>query len=175
VIVSIISRFPQLNWTAVKVTSHQHEAKDCVEIASGDGWSAWKQMPSSESSDTGRYLQAGASTALFVQADDSHLPVATSFLNGQFSTEHVVIESTRIAEYVQHRCFVMILDSGSENTKHLAPERLSRVDAFISAGGQMLATPKFEPHSKPIFRSSEPGLIQEEFWDFISEKLRGRG
>jgi hypothetical protein len=176
-ITSLISRFSQFNWTAVKVTSHQHEARDCVQIRNGLGWSVWKQMPSSESSDTTRYLEAGSRTALLLQADDSGLSDATSFLNSELSKEkeYVVIESTRIAEYLQPECFVMLLNNASTGTKHLAPECLLRADAFICAKREMGAAPSFEFGAKPVFRSSAPGLVVEEFWDFISEKLRVRG
>jgi molybdopterin-guanine dinucleotide biosynthesis protein len=171
-IASLLRRFAHLNWTAVKVTSHHHEPKDCVQIAGGRGWTAWKQLPSSQPSDTVRYLEAGATTALLLQADDIALPDAASFLRSEFMNDYLVIESTRIAEYFQPECFVMILAGTSADVKHFDPERLSRVDAFVTSTPQQQAPSTAEHLKKPLFVSSEPESVSEEFWNFISEKLR---
>jgi hypothetical protein len=171
-IASLVTRFAHLNWTAVKVTSHHHEPKDCVQIAGGRGWSAWKQLPSPQPSDTVRYLKAGATASLLLQTDDMALPEGASFLKGEFANEYLAIESTSIADYLQSDCFVMILAGTSTDMKHFEPEHLSRVDAFISSTAQEQGPLPAEHRRKPLFVSSEPGIVSEAFWTFISEKLR---
>jgi hypothetical protein len=171
-IASLLTRFAHLNWAAVKVTSHHHEPKDCVQIAGGRGWSAWKQLPSLQPSDTVRYLEAGATTSLLLQADDIALPDAASSLKNELVNEYLVIESTRIADYLRSDCFVMILAGASTDMKHFEPEHLSRVDAFISSTAQEQGRLQAEHLNKPLFVSSESRNVSKEFWTFISEKLR---
>lgn len=59
----ILLAFPQIAWTAVKVTSHEH----------GAGSSIWEETTPGRGSDTARYLAAGAHRAFLVTARDEEL------------------------------------------------------------------------------------------------------
>jgi hypothetical protein len=175
-VAALISRFAHLNWTAVKITSHAHEAKDCVLVEAGKGWSAWHQMASSEhagATDTARFLRAGAKNALLLQADESGLADAADFLR-RFTKGNVIVESTRIVEHLRPDCFLMIIGASLADAKHSSPGLMSLADAFVSAA-DVTETPHPARFGKPWFRMSSPGKPGEELWEFISEKLGASG
>jgi hypothetical protein len=59
----LMRALPEISWTAIKVTKHEH----------GKSAPIWEETAAGESSDTARYLAAGARRALLVTAGDDTL------------------------------------------------------------------------------------------------------
>ncbi len=59
----LMRALPEIEWTAVKVTTHKHDGAAPI----------WEETTPGEASDTARYLAAGARRALLVRAEEGEL------------------------------------------------------------------------------------------------------
>lgn len=146
---NIVSAFPG-RWTAAKISDHQHDVSGCKLVAEGVGWSILEQFERDGGSDSGRYLQAGATRALLVQTGESTLPEATSALR-QFLSGNVIIESNRAVEFTSPDLFVLVVDAERE-FKPSAQSQLARADALVFRGRQAPSI------AKPSFPAMRDGL-----------------
>jgi hypothetical protein len=131
-ICNIVSAFPQVKWTAVKISNHAHSPQHCDKLKQGSGWTIWQQSPTTEHGDTARFLRAGADRGLLVQADNQSLKEACAALKQEFaSATAVIVESASAAEFLQHDLLLVLLDAEENDFKSSARQQLDRADAFV--------------------------------------------
>jgi len=165
VVVAILSRFRRFQWTAVKTTSHLHQPAHCELVALADDWRLWKQISASSDNDTARFLAAGAKTALLLEAQDEAMPTAAAALQREIATcTHVVIESSRIVDFIQPDLFLMVL-SASGDCKPSVKERVNRADILLLQGARkdLPADLQAAIKHKPTFDFSIP-IREDESW-----------
>ena len=131
-ICNIISAFPDLKWTAVKVSNHQHATENCEVLTAGSGWRLLQQNPGADHSDTARFLKSGAARALLVQANDHSMEEAcTSLMQVISAATAVTVESASAAEFLRHDLLLLLLNLEQSDFKSSASEQLDRADAFV--------------------------------------------
>lgn len=154
-ICNIISAFPDLKWTAVKVSNHHHATDNCEVLSEGSGWRILQQNLGADHGDTARFLKSGAVRALLVQTDNHSLKEACATLRHLISgTAAVIVESASAAEFLRHDLLLLFLDSEQSDFKSSATEQLDRADAFVirdSAPG--VGERADRSREKPVFRA----------------------
>ena len=113
---NIISAFPQLGWSAAKITNHKHEVTGCELLRRSDTWSIWEQTMAGDQNDTARFLRAGAKKAYLLQAEDADLMDGWKALRTIVSEKDVIVESSRAAGFLHADLFLMMLDGASAFT-----------------------------------------------------------
>jgi len=119
---AILRAFPERQWTAVKVSSHLHDIRAGCRLiahvplmghnaqADNSDFRLWEETVAHSATDTGRFLAAGASRSLLLEADDSCLPDAVKYLLNVLvkgSAEWIICETTRAAELLGPRLFLL--------------------------------------------------------------------
>jgi len=156
---TILREFPDVPWTAVKITTH-HEPPP--------GERAWvleEGVPSPET-DTGRYLRAGASRAYLVRtAREAMAETCGGLRRGGVLEEPAIIESAAAAEHLTPAVFLFLVDADPDaDSKESARRYLRRADAFVvtvsgrHASGYNVALPAGVPrfYVRPLEFRSRP-------------------
>ena len=123
VMVGLIAAMPEMRWTAIKLTQHEHGAV-----------SVFEERDAGSRTDSGRYLAAGATRSLLVQGE---LSEAMARVREEIAAENVMIESNSVLEFVRPDVFVMVLDAGNADFKDSAKRYLDRADAVVVTGGEL--------------------------------------
>lgn len=166
VVVAILSRFRQFQWTAVKTTSHLHQPANCELVALADDWRIWKQISASSENDTARFLAAGAKTALLLEAEDEAMPMAAAALQREIATcTHVLIESSRIVDFIRPDLFLVLLSAFGGECKPSVEYRVAQADILLLQGDQTKLAVEMQAaiKHKPTFDFSIP-IRENEFW-----------
>lgn len=151
---NIIAAFPQFRWTAVKFTRHFHLPENSRLLVKGKDYSFWEQTSAGNTSDTARYVSAGAECALLIQVADGKMKEACTAVHKELSPRtHILVESSGAAEFLSPDLYLMVLDSAKSDFKYSAREMLGDVDGFIlrEAGGEVPR--ELQAHQKPSYRS----------------------
>jgi len=148
---NIIAAFPLFRWTAVKFTHHFHLPENSRLLVKSKDYSFWEQTSAGNTSDTARYVSAGAECAVLVQVADGKRKEACTAVQQELT--HILVESSGAAEFLSPDLYLMVLDSAQSDFKHSAREMLGDVDGFIlrDAGGEVPR--KLQAHQKPSYRS----------------------
>jgi hypothetical protein len=165
----IIAAFPACRWTAVKITSHQHEH---AEVPSSD---IYEETDRSGRSDTSRFLVAGAARALWVRARKDGLePVIRQLLPAIQSDPFVIIESNRILQFIRPDLYILVLRYDVEEFKDSAREALLKADAIVAVNDYPSPQAwKLEiPEEIPIFPTTNLKIIPNALIDFLNARFR---
>jgi hypothetical protein len=162
-VVDTISAFPERTWTAVKITPYTESGcpvngRDCGCAAEQHTFAIHEESDRSGSTDTSRFLVAGARRALWVQTKEGHLPrELPSIAAHLILAEAVIMESDAIVRFWKPSLFLMVLDPANPDFKRSARENLSAADAFV------VRSP-LGPHDDlltPEIRAQKPRFVQE--------------
>ncbi len=159
----IISRFPQYNWTAVKVTQHGHVEPDRPyllgeELEPGD-------------SDSGRYLRAGARRGFWLRTPPGRLAEAIPALRDILAAgAHTLVESNSILEYFDPDLYLVVLDFACKDFKPSTLRYLHRADALvvIDRGSEI---PRGLWEGKKRFLVRPPDYVTAGLSEFLTERL----
>ncbi len=144
-IAALLRKFPELDWTAVKVTPHRHR-NGALE----------PEQDAESGADTSRYLQAGARRAFLLTTGADWESDARRLLEIAGACQNLLVESNGAANLVRERephlrvVCLMIVSPGVSDVKPSAVLALPGVDAFL-----------FPPGVADVER---PWWIPEEFW-----------
>ena len=154
-ICNILSAFPDVKWTAVKVSNHRHATESCDLLGEASGWRILQQNLGADYGDTGRFLKSGAARALLVQTDDHSLKEACSLLLQEIAmADAVIVESASAAEFLRHDLLLLLLDSEKSDFKTSASEQLDRADAFVIRGADSgVGKGLHDGSAKPVFKA----------------------
>ncbi|MCL4793505.1 MAG: hypothetical protein KJZ84_03030 [Bryobacteraceae bacterium] len=108
VVCRLIRGFPDIEWTAVKISGHDHG------LAPG-AWSLTAEKHAGHANDTQRYLAAGAAHALWLSGDaEAALPALRERLA---RAPHWIVESTRAAAWLEHDFSILVTDAKNGEKK----------------------------------------------------------
>lgn len=181
----LIAAMPQLGWTAVKITqlghgvcSHSGEPCDCDLGDTDHAWSLDEEFDRSGSSDSSRYLVAGASRSYWLRTQQGHLaealPDLRSLING---SAHVMIESNSILRFLRPDIYLTVLDPATADFKPSARDYLDRADALVVHASGDAATAAWQNVSlkpareKPVFRITPPRYVTPEMVEFVARRI----
>ncbi len=169
---ALISAFPQYPWTAVKISSHRHGGIGDAAIPD-----IYEEENREGSSDTSRFLAAGAFRSLWVRGGAQNLEsVMQQLLPILKSSAFVLIESNRILRFIQPDLYLLVLRYDIEDFKESARQTLSQAHAIVAVDAG-LAPPAWAGISPeafegvPVFKTSNPEEIPKELVSFVRSRL----
>jgi hypothetical protein len=165
----IIAAFPACHWTAVKITSHQHEHTETPSSV------IYEESDRSGRSDTSRFLVAGADRALWVRfREDGLAPVIRLLLPAIQSDPFVIIESNRILQFIRPDLYILVLRYDVEEFKNSAREALCQADAIVAVN-DCSSPPEWRieiPAGIPIFSTTNLKIIPNGLIEFLNSRLQ---
>jgi molybdopterin-guanine dinucleotide biosynthesis protein len=152
VVCAVIHAFPGRRWTAVKITTHTHRAEAIFEETDRCG-----------STDTSRFLAAGASRALLVRTREPADAGSARFVEqlAQPGTS-VLLESNQIVRLVSADLFLFVVRPGFSEWKESARVVVDRADAIVVTGPG-----SFDPGQTPVFCMDQPDCLPGDLVRFI--------
>ena len=147
VVCGVIRALPDWNWTAIKITQYGHgicsrdgEACDCSDPAHPIAVS--QETGASPSTDSGRFLAAGAARAFWVRTPAGELNEAMPRVRRLLAaSENAIIESNSILRFLQPDVCAMVLDGGVADFKPTSLRFLDRANVLVVTGRADLAWP----------------------------------
>jgi hypothetical protein len=158
VVAGLIEALPQGRWSAVKVTrhaggvDHAEDQPHIREVQRAAGWVLFEQL-SIDSTDSGRYLAAGARRAFWLKAGPAALGDAiVPLLRVLGEGGNVILESNSVLEFLSPDLSLMVLDVSVSDVKASSRRFLERADAFLVSESGSRASMWDELLSGPLAR-----------------------
>lgn len=108
VVCRLLRGFPDIAWTAVKISGHDHGLPP-------GAWALDSETHSGVANDTQRYLAAGAAHALWLRG---HLESALPALRERLArSPHWIVESTQAAQWLDHDFSILVVDDKIDEMK----------------------------------------------------------
>lgn len=172
----VIAALSDLEWVAVKITSHEHWTVEPI----------WEESEPGEETDTARYLAAGARRAFLLTVPETHDlnetvlgRVLGEFFRYAGRGHNVIFESNRVLHHVQpNLCLMVKAESGDPEPKPSFQKAVQFADALVaradSDGVLESSTAEFDALSLPIFHLAQLGQISPAMTGWIREHLLGK-
>jgi hypothetical protein len=184
VVAGLIAALPQMHWTAFKITQFGHgmcsangEPCDC-ETAEHTIAISEERPGGDATTDSGRYLAAGAARSFWVRTRTGDLAEAMPRIRKEIAqAENVVIESNSILRFLQPDLYLSVLDPETADFKESAKYFLDRADAVLVPEGN-LKHPEWKGVSlklvegTPILAMRPPEYVTEEVLNFVRDRLQ---
>src|SRR3984885_9915200 len=186
VVAGLITALPEMHWTAFKITQFGHgmcsangEPCDC-ETAENAVAVSEERVDADSTTDSGRYLAAGAMRSFWVRTRQGDLSEAMPRIRKEIErAENVVIESNSILRFLRPDLYLSVLDPETADFKESAKYFLDRADAVLVVEG-VLGRPEWKGVSlklvegTPVLAMPPPVYVTEEVVRFVRERLRSR-
>jgi len=163
-ICGIIAAFPELGWTAVKITSHRYDAIDPVWEESRMG-----KQGEGQGTDTARFLAAGARRALLVRASETGVPWRE--MKAALGAErNEIYESNRAAKEIDPDIRLVMMGGCDTGFKASFVGLLNTADAVIAPAGAEIVLPD-AVGAIPVFRLAIPNEISRELIEWLRDRM----
>ena len=187
-VAGLVTRLSDRNWLAMKITQFGHgfctangEPCDCQTDEHAVAFSFERpETPGYDpSTDTARFLAAGAVRSLWVRTRIGNLAPAMPRIRKEIAAaENVIIESNSIMGFLKPELYLSVLDHGTADFKESARLFLDRADAILlrQYSQQLEArwrgvSPKLM-EGVPQFKIQAPEYMTDEVAAFVEERLR---
>jgi hypothetical protein len=181
VVAGLVAALRDMGWTAVKITQFGHgvcsvtaEPCACALNEKEHSWSLDEETDRYGTTDTSRFLVAGAARALWVRTKQGMLAEAMPALRTSIaSAANVIIESNSVLRFLRPDLYLSVLDLQTADFKDSAREFLDRADAVVLHDAPPGSVPSWDRVSlqliagKPIFRVTPPQYVTEEIVGFV--------
>lgn len=179
VVAGLIAALPEFRWTAFKITQYGHgfctangEPCDCQ--TDDHTLAVSEERPGSDpTTDSGRYLQAGAARSLWVRARTGQLAGAMPRVRKELArSPYAILESNSVMQFLRPDLYLSVLDPLTADFKDSARLFLDRADALITVDRGALA-PHWKAISprllagKPVFSVEAPGYLSPELVKWV--------
>ena len=172
VVCGVIRALPKWNWTAIKITQYGHgicskdgEPCDCSDPT--HPIAVTEETGATPSTDSGRFLGAGAARAFWVRTLAGELNAAVPRVRRLLAeSENAVIESNSILRFLQPDVCAMVLDGAVADFKPTSLRFLDRADALLVTSPAALAWPQVSGSlfgNKPRFAALPPSYENADF------------
>jgi hypothetical protein len=186
VVAGLIAAMPEMHWTAFKITQFGHgmcsangEPCDC-ETAEHTVAVSEERLGGDATTDSGRYLAAGAARSFWVRTRQGDLSEAMPRIRREMErAENVVIESNSIMRFLRPDLYLSVLDPETADFKDSARYFLDRADAVLVPEG-VLGRPEWKGVSlklvegTPVLPIRPPVYVTQEVVNFVRERLQAR-
>lgn len=183
VVAGLIHAMPEMRWTAFKITQFGHgmcsangEPCDCTTAEHTIAISE-EHMGGDASTDSGRYLAAGALRSFWVRTRQGDLSEAMPRIRKELEkAENAIVESNSIMRFLRPDLYLSVLDPDVEDFKDSAKYFLDRADAVLVPEGN-LARPEWKGISlklvqgTPVLAMHAPQYASDEIVQFVRERL----
>jgi len=188
VICGLIAAMPERRWTAIKITQCNHgtmqcsrdsNSKECDCELHGASIAISVEHDRTASSDSSRYLAAGAVRSLWMRTLPGHLGEALPRLEEEIAgAENVVIESNSVMEFLSPDIYALIVSPNVTDVKASARRYLSRANVVLVAepATGTAAQPWFEAQldgasGAERFAITGPQFASPEFVAYVRQRL----
>jgi hypothetical protein len=184
VVAGLIAALPERNWTAVKITQFGHgvcsvNGEDCDCATDEHTWNISQERDRTGSSDTSRFLVAGAARSLWVRTKQGMLAEALPDLRRELAdSENVIMESNSVLRFLRPDVYLTVLDLATADFKTSAQEFLDRASAVIMhESPETKKTPAWQGVSlkpvagRPVFYIRPPQYVTPEIVEFVRKLL----
>lgn len=187
VVEGIIRATSELNWTAAKITQFGHgvcsvNGEACGCAVSEHQFSITEEREHARTTDTARFLAAGARRSLWVRTKQGELVTALpAFKRRIEEDEFVIVESNSLRRFMTPSVYVQVLDVSNPDFKISAQQYFDLSDAFVLVkrnSGIDVSSPSTAllareiSKNKPCFRvKEEDRFISDEVIQYIRVKL----
>jgi hypothetical protein len=183
VVAGLIAALPQMHWTAFKITQFGHgmcsangEPCDCE--TAEHTIAITEERPGGDSTtDSGRYLSAGAAHSYWVRTRTGDLAEAMPRIRKEIArAENVILESNSILRFLRPDLYLSVLEPATADFKESAKYFLDRADAVLVPEGE-LKHPEWKGISlkllegKPVLAMHPPVYVTEELVSFVKDRL----
>ena len=189
VVEGIIRSFPDLGWTAVKITQFGHgvcsvNGESCGCSVSEHQYALTEEREKDSGTDTSRFLAAGAKRSLWIRTKQGELftalPALKEAINGDAA---VIIESNSLRRFMKPDLYLQVLDPSNLDFKSSAQEFFDLADAYILADGGNTNENLSDPWSnislareiekkKPLFMvTAADRFLNEGLIEFVRSRL----
>ena len=183
VVTGLIAALPEMHWTAFKITQFGHgmcsadgEPCDC-ETAEHTIAISEERLGGDSTTDSGRYLAAGAARSFWVRTRTGDLAEAMPRIRKEIAqAENVVIESNSILRFLRSDLYLSVLDPETADFKESAKYFLDRADAVLVPEGD-LKRPEWKGVSlklvegTPVLAMRPPEYVTDEVIAFVKSRL----
>ena len=181
VVAGLIRKLKSSNWSALKITQYgngicANHGKPCGCEAEPDHPFALTEEYEPGSTDTGRYLAAGADRSFWLRVPSGELSRAAGTVRKILDhSTNVIVESNSILELVQPDVFLMLLDFSCQDFKASSLKYMDRADAFIVID-QGINAPLWDDiargmwDQKPQFLVKPPRYVTAEISNFVKSR-----
>jgi hypothetical protein len=162
-VVDVIEAFPNRNWTAVKITPYAESGcpvngTSCGCAPETHPFAIHEELERSATTDSSRFLAAGARRSLWLQTKQQHLEDALPTLAAEFANAtHVVVESDALVKLWEPSLFLMVLDPANTDFKSSARENIAHADGFVFRS----PFAQFDAAANSSKRAHAPKFLQE--------------
>lgn len=180
VITGLISAMPELRWTAMKITGHEHELSLPEDHSVVD---VYAECDAASGTDTARFLAAGAVRSLLVRMQAGRLNQAMTQIRSELDrAENAILESNSVMQYLNPDLYLLVLNAETADFKNSARLFLGRADALLVHAPGQRTDPNWEDihwegvpapsiENKPRFVIAPPDFTNEELVKFVRESL----
>jgi len=181
VVAGLIAALPSHNWTAFKITQFGHgkcslDGKPCHCATDDHTWAISEEKDNSASSDTSRFLSAGARRAFWVRTEQGRLAEAMPAIRRRIAeSENAIVESNSILKFIRPDLYITVLDPTTDDFKTSAQQFLDRADAIVMHDDD--ASPHWKGISlkpvanRPMFRIHPPPYVTTDIIEFVTSRL----
>jgi hypothetical protein len=178
----LIRRFRGYGWAAVKITPHGHEGcsrtrRQCGCADGSEGEVALTEEYEPGTTDSGRFLAAGAKRSFLLRVPGSNIAAAAPILRKILDRNHyVIVESNSVLALAKPDLYLMLIDFSCPDFKSSALRYMNRADAFVVVD-RGLNIPLWEDlakggwESKPCFYVKPPNYLSAALLDFAASRL----
>ena len=183
VVAGLIRKLRDRRWTALKITQYgngvcaNHTGTACECEPAGDEKFVLSEEYEAGSTDSGRFLAAGAERSFWLRVPSGELPRAAGTVRKILAQgANVIVESNSVVELVAPDVFLMLLDFSCEDFKASSLRSLDCVDAFVVIDRGINA-PLWEEvargmwDGKPRFLVKPPRYVTAEVADFVKSRI----
>jgi hypothetical protein len=173
VITAIISALPHMHWTAFKVSQHPHGiTSDAANLT------ITEEFDTSSTTDTARFLQAGAVRSFLMCTRPGQLAAAMPRLRQEIAaSENAIIESNTILQFLQPDLYFGVLNFSIADFKNSAQQSLHRTDAILLTSSPLMPTTAWPQElldtlqRKPQFPLSPSSFMSASLNEFLKQHL----
>jgi hypothetical protein len=165
VVAALIRALREARWTALKVSRHRHSDTSAEGVI--------REQTRADSTDSGRYLQAGAVRSFWVDAEGDELETALPAIRRILRAgENCIVESNSLVAWVRPDLYLVVVDPSVGEWKASARKHLDQADAFIvvdrglEEGGNLRL-----PETRPRFLVRPPHYASQDLIEFIARRL----
>ena len=182
VVVGIIRAFPEMAWTAFKITQFGHgvcsaNGQPCDCETADHTVAVSEERDGSTGTDSARYLAAGALRSFWVRTRMGQLAEAMPRIRREIaSAGNAIIESNSVMRFLRPDLYLSVLDPGAADFKESARLYLDRADAVLVPEG-VIGRPEWKGVSlrliegTPVLTIAPPDYVTAEVVDFLAGRL----
>lgn len=177
VVAGLIAHLPEFHWTAFKVTQYGHgfctaDGKPCQCQTAGSCVSVSAEREYASSTDSSRYLAAGAARSLWVRTRMGMLADAMPRIHAELAhSENAILESNSILEFLQPDLYLTVLDPSVADFKDSGRRFLPRADAVLVVSGSADTPQHPILRDKRHFSIAPPAYMSDALVDFVRSRL----